>query len=1456
MSGSHARARGPGSSPLRIATHNVRGVKCHIPALAAAWVAMHLDIVLLQETHVGFFEAAALARQVSAACKLVDRQHAGFTAFWGLNTGGNATRSAGVAILVRKHLLDSGAVVLDDSAASRSSDGRLIALPLRWGGHLIMLASVYLPNDSVGQQSWLSAHLPQFQQGGASVLLGGDFNFVEDQLLDRGHVHGVGDGQHVEPSQAAALPPPHQLPAARALRAVLPSLHDVFRHLHPARRSFTWHSTSATARLDRWYAVSELTSYITQCWVGDASPSDHRPVVVDLLPKISNVVGPGLRRVRLQGFWSDTAAKQDFMCFLQQQAAQAPQLAHDDASQQQQRQAATAFLQWWPQFKSEVICTAAALCRRVRAAAQHTSAGSRQAAADGLALAYAHVEAATSDAQMEAALQQLAVARQAWCAAVNADRAAAAWRCRREWLHQGERPSPGITAALQGQQPPQSRYVAGLRSEASGRVVTAGRPMAQLVGQHWANICKATDVDESAVQQVLSALQASGLRLDQEHADVLGAVKVSVAEVNTALKHSAPGKAPGLDGLPVDLYRKCSTVCAPLLASLYTAMGVLGEVPVGFLDGVVVIIYKSGPRVHASNYRPITLLNTDYRVLAKVLAYRLRKVQPSLIESEQTAFLPGRHIGENIMLIQLLPSAIGPNSHAATVFLDFYKAYDTVARPFLFSVLEAVGLGGGFLRWVKLLLVNTQACALVNGYRSAFYAYSAGVRQGCPLAPQLYLFVAQALLSFLKQHGFGVRVASGRLITAGQFADDAQVFLDSIQQISAFLSTMAVFKAASGQGLNMDKTLVLPVGREARVWLWSQYYIWQHAGQAQEHTLQQAASAYACHQLQQSHASVPPDARVHGLRVVDHAKSLGLVFRADGNVVVDWDSKLDKVLKCFQFISALPLSAFGRGFASASYGISKLLYAAEFAGMPPAAVVDKLHQATAKLVDRQQAPGDARHKFPGVAGTLLVGHPRSGGFGALPWQQHILARHAVWAVRLMQGSDQTPWVHVARLLLVPAASVCPAWAVFAIALCQDERRGPTSRFLPAPLVRLVLGFRSLPQWRVVDPPVAVGDWCANAPLWCNPLLVQGHSELLPVRGLEDRFADLAELSTLTTVQHAMSALSDLQRVQSTRQYQAVVLPFWFKGQGYFADWQLALQRVSDLVAAIPESWRTAAAAAPAAGSRVSGVEVVQSLMGRIGWGHPLHPGQSVKLLGLTVKDATVLQMQPVLMARQMKHDAFLEDACQGVPAPHVLLHMQRELKVLFDNLWGLQWDNARKELFWRLAVDGLPTSARMHMLGESCACGAVAPGRLHHYWECPVAQAVIGVVNAHLPMQQGVSRCHLWLSKVPGGSALHSGVWMVVCQAALGGMDKGRRTLTALDLGATGSHGVVRVIPPAARLNIASKVAVATFWDLLQDYVGMATCPGRWLEQVGAAHPFLHVCTSPDGSRRLHVRRS
>ena len=79
---------------------------------------------------------------------------------------------------------------------------------------------------------------------------------------------------------------------------------------------------------------------------------------------------------------------------------------------------------------------------------------------------------------------------------------------------------------------------------------------------------------------------------------------------------------------------------------------------------------------------------------------------------------------------------------------------------------------------MQVLLTDTYTCAVVNGFQSSFYRCSAGVRQGCPLAPLMYLFAGQALLCHLRQCGIGIDVAAGRLV-ASQYADDVEPLLRS-----------------------------------------------------------------------------------------------------------------------------------------------------------------------------------------------------------------------------------------------------------------------------------------------------------------------------------------------------------------------------------------------------------------------------------------------------------------------------------------------------------------------------------------------------------------------------------------------------------------------------------------------------------------------------------------------------
>jgi exonuclease III len=1511
------QGRQPAAAGLRLATHNVHGLQAHIGMLAAVWVQLRLDVVLVQETWVQFYDAPRVVKLLQAACKRVDPHHSGFEVFWGFNTAANAGHSAGVAVLVRKALVDNGHLTVAPQQVQASNTGRLVRVPVRWGGHTMSLVSVYVPNAGQDQRGFVEKDMRSAIPLQGACIVGGDFNFVQDPALDKIHVS--------EPAQVASAV------AARAFMQQFSELGDVFRLLHPTRRVYTYHCHTSASRLDRIYASIALNQYVQACGVGAQSPSDHRPVVMQMGARVAPKHGRGLRRARVSQVWEVQATREQLQQGVQALAEEAPQDDH-------------ALLAWWPVFKGECLLLCERLAREARQLTGGVVNASRQQAAACLAGAFEQVERATGAQQLEQALQCVLQARQQWREQVMQQVLRSDWEQRREWIHTGERPNPVLTSAIRTKAAAQDLHVAGLQCPVTGRMVQEGKPVAQVAAEYWGRVSKEHTGDPQAREEVLAAVRAANLTVPADAAEAVGDPLVMVAEVRGALKRSKPGKAPGLDGLPVEMYRRCMGVCAPVLARVYSAMGATGHAPRGFNDGVIVTFHKAGVRSDPANYRPITLLNTDYRVLAKLLAYRLRHVQGAVIEPEQVAFLPGRLIGDNVMLLQLLPHALPASSCAAAVFLDFRKAYDTISRDMLYQLLQVAGLGEGFLAWVKLLLQCTNSCACVNGFVSNMVPVAAGVRQGCPLAPQLYLFVAQALLSHLKAKGFGVLVGSKR-VTATQFADDAQVFLQSYEQVPELLQAMDTFKAATGQALNASKCKLVLVGYGARKLYWQKVFQqWMEQHMAEQAVLQQdisgaqpqvgagrgrggrrqqrevrlkilrtdrgdfrrgvagpqqlvqqmrerAADMQRVHrdqafqqarirtwateaaavQLCDDPCAVLPDAQYAGIPLVGGAHALGVTHMADGRSTVDWQQLQEAVSGRYSKICKLPLSRFGRAFAASAYGLSKLLFAAEFVGMPPQSVLQELHRITGALVDRGVSPDQlTQHGFTGVSVRAVVGHPQEGGFGVMPVEEHIRARHAKWAMRLICGSDSVPWVHVARHILTPPAQQGAGQWQLALAACCAGGQGdpvppgapwllrPTSN-LPVPIQRLAQALQVLPQWRdVANAQLTLGPWCAKAPLWCNPFLcpvgVQGQG--LPWRGLECQFPEVAALGTINTIQDALVAHAEVTACHQYACYRATVWPFWLCSAVIFGDWQVAESVLTGLVEAIPAAWRQAAAmhVEHAMGGPQQQVmsmpEVAALLQSRLGWVLP--NGQRRVIEDMTVKSFTGLQQEPGQCVWQKYVAAALEVQDAAPTAQDAA-----DFGGFLQKVWKVPWDNKRKEILWRLLHNGLPTAARMGgRIDMPCACGEAVPDWMHHFWCCPVAQHVVCVVQAQLP--QGtppLQTSNLLLGRVPY-AGMHAGVWAVVVLAALNAMEKGRSLLTLWALQQMRGEVVPQHLHSVAqRLQVAAQVARSTFWDMLQDFVSVRLCPPAWLLQLTSAHPLLAVEAAADGDMRLCVHR-
>ena len=283
-----------------------------------------------------------------------------------------------------------------------------------------------------------------------------------------------------------------------------------------------------------------------------------------------------------------------------------------------------------------------------------------------------------------------------------------------------------------------------------------------------------------------------------------------------ALKKMESDKTPGTDGLPAEFYKVFWKDISSFLISALNYAFDSGCLSVTQRRGVIKLIPKKDAELYfIKNWRRITLLNTDYKIAAKSIANRIKLVLPNLINHDQTGFLKGRFIGENIRLIDsIIQYATEKNIPGLLLFIDFEKAFDSLEWPFIHDTLRSYGFGASLIKWVKTLYSHTESCILNNGWASNFFEIQRGVRQGRPLSPYLFILSAEVLATAIRKNtnikGISVNDVEIKL---SQYADDTTLILDgSDESLRSSLATLDDFSKVSSLRLNDKKTEALWIG--------------------------------------------------------------------------------------------------------------------------------------------------------------------------------------------------------------------------------------------------------------------------------------------------------------------------------------------------------------------------------------------------------------------------------------------------------------------------------------------------------------------------------------------------------------------------------------------------------------------------------------------------------------------
>uniref|UniRef100_A0A8C5MQZ0 Reverse transcriptase domain-containing protein n=1 Tax=Leptobrachium leishanense TaxID=445787 RepID=A0A8C5MQZ0_9ANUR len=241
-------------------------------------------------------------------------------------------------------------------------------------------------------------------------------------------------------------------------------------------------------------------------------------------------------------------------------------------------------------------------------------------------------------------------------------------------------------------------------------------------------------------------------RLPQSTARLLES-PLSTEELAGALKSSKTGKCPGPDGLPLNYYKRFLKTLSPHFLLAFNSVPEGRLIPPQTLAANITLIPKDGKDAEqCESYRPISLLNCDLKLFAKILASRLLPHITDLIHPDQTGFIPGREGRDNTIRALTLTHRAQRRGEELLLLLstDAEKAFDRVNWDFLFATLEHIGLGPHLCAWIRALYINPTARVCVNGMYTAPFGIRNGTRQGCPLSPLLFTLALEPFLAAVR----------------------------------------------------------------------------------------------------------------------------------------------------------------------------------------------------------------------------------------------------------------------------------------------------------------------------------------------------------------------------------------------------------------------------------------------------------------------------------------------------------------------------------------------------------------------------------------------------------------------------------------------------------------------------------------------------------------------------------
>lgn len=318
--------------------------------------------------------------------------------------------------------------------------------------------------------------------------------------------------------------------------------------------------------------------------------------------------------------------------------------------------------------------------------------------------------------------------------------------------------------------------------------------------------------DSASLESSVEALRDVSNSLDLQQQQEL-VRPIDEAELKAVVAGAAKKKSPGPDGISYEFYSVYFEMLKNDMLELFNRYldGSL-KPPKEFTAGIITLIPKVNQADNLNEFRPISMLNTDYKIFTKILANRLHAVVGDLLGAGQVACTVNQSCSTNLIDVRTIIAKAAESKRFKGFLLsvDLEKAFDKVNHVFLWKVLEKFGVPERFINCIKNLYESATSRIIFNGILTSDVKIGSSVRQGCPLSMVLFVLYIEGLVRKLSANIRGV-LLSGKFIRVLAYADDLVILIRDDAEFDLVLQIINSFAEASCIRLNRAKSAFIRI---------------------------------------------------------------------------------------------------------------------------------------------------------------------------------------------------------------------------------------------------------------------------------------------------------------------------------------------------------------------------------------------------------------------------------------------------------------------------------------------------------------------------------------------------------------------------------------------------------------------------------------------------------------------